>query len=285
MLNYLLYRIGQFIALAVPLNIGYAIAGFIADVRGMVAREDKKAVTGNLKTIFPEKSDNEIEKLRIQMFRNFSKYLVDFFRFQKLNKDFIEKNVRIENSCFLDEAIAKGKGVIILTAHLGNWELGGVVAALSGYSLWVVALPHKDKQVDDFFNSQRQSKGIYVIPLGKAVRKCLTVLNEKKILALVGDRDFTEKGALLDFFGRKSIFPEGPAAFTLKTGASIIPGFMLRNQDDSFTLRFEKAISHKQTTNTQKDVEEIIGRYITTFEDYIRKYPDQWYMFRRFWVS
>ena len=273
------------IALSVPLKIGYAIASLAADLRYKVAAIDRKAVMNNLKAIFPEKSEESIDKIANQMFRNFSKYLVDFFRFQKVNQDFIKQNVHIEDEFNIKEALNKKRGVIILTAHIGNWELGGVVAAQSGYPLWAVALPHKDKFVNDFFNSQRESKGLYVIPLGKAVRRCLAVLKEKKILALVGDRDFTETGIKLKFFGKESIFPEGPAAFALKTESIIIPAFMLRNQDDSFTLRYEKPVTYSCSGDVHKDIPEIMNQYIPIFEKYIKEYPDQWYMFRKFWVS
>jgi len=284
MFNYLLYRIGQFIALHLPLKLGYKLAVFISDVHYIFADKDRRAVKENLKVIFPEKSDREILKIRIMMFRNFAKYLVDFFRFEKLDEEYIKNNIRIENIHYFEEALSKGKGVIVLSAHLGNWELGGVVVALSGYPFWVVALPHKYKKVDEFFNFQRESKGIKVIPLGKAARKSLDVLKENRILALAGDRDFTENGIVLDLFGKPTLFPQGPAALSLRTGASIVPGFMLRNKDDGFTLRMEKPIEFNPTGNKEKDLRELIAIYKIIFEDYIRKYPDQWYMFRRFWI-
>lgn len=285
MLNYLLYRIGQFIALHLPLKLGYKIAVFCSDAHYIFADKDRRAVKENLKAIFPEKSDREIRRIRIRVSRNFAKYLVDFFRFEKLDEEYIKNNIRIENIHYFQEALSRGKGVIVLTAHLGNWELGGVVIALSGYPFWVVVLAHKDKRVDNFFNSQRESRGIKVIPLGRAVRKSLDVLKENKILALVGDRDFSEKGMILDFFGKPALFPEGPAALALKTGASIVPGFMLRNKDDTFTLKIEAPLDFSPTGDKEKDLRELIAIYKIIFEDYIRKYPDQWYMFRRFWIS
>jgi KDO2-lipid IV(A) lauroyltransferase len=295
MLDYILYRIGQFIALSLPLKISYKIAVFISDLRYLFARQDRLNVKENLKVIFPEKIDRQIRRIRIAMFRNFAKYLVDFFRFSKIDTAYIRKYIKIENLHYLDEALAKAKGVIVLTAHLGNWELGGVVIALLGYPFWVVALPHKEKRVNDFFNFQRESKGIKVIHLGMAIRSCLDILKDKKIIALVGDRDFSESGALVGFFGKPAFFPKGPAAFSLKTGSIIVPGFMLRNKDDTFTLRFEDPIesitpveinSRKGMSLNKRDEEllELIDRYKIIMESYIRKYPEQWYMFRRFWV-
>ncbi len=187
--------------------------------------------------------------------------------------------------------MARGKGVIVLTAHLGNWELGGVVIALSGYPLWVVALPHKNKLVDEFFTNQRKEKGIHVMYLGKAVRKCLSLLGDNKMVALVGDKDFSESRIEVDFFGKRSYLPPGPAAFAMKTGAAIVPGFLVRNEDDSFTLRILKPIEPNlsalppESDDKNERLSEIISSYKSIIEEYIKKFPDQWYMFRRFWIS
>lgn len=285
MLNYILYRIGQFIALATPLRLSYWIAVFVSDLHYMFARQDRLAVTNNLKVIFPEKSEKEIARIRIKVFRNFAKYLVDFFRFSKIDKEYIKKNIKIDNIAYINEALSCGKGVIVLSAHIGNWELGGVVVALSGYPIWVVALTHKQKKVNDFFNAQRKSKNVSVIPVGRAVRQCLNVLNENKLIALVGDRDFSQRGAVIDFFGKPTILPEGPAAISLKTQAVIVPGFMFRNDDDTFTLRFEKPVEFTPTLDKQKDIKALMLQYKTIIEDYIRQFPDQWYMFKKFWVD
>lgn len=285
MLNYILYRAGHFIAMNLPLKVVYKIATFCSDLHYIFANKDRRFVKENLKVIFPEKSNREIRRIRIRMARNFAKYLVDFFRFEKLDSRYIKKNIRIEKINNFDEAIKKGKGVVVVSAHLGNWELGGVVVALLGYPFWVVALPHKEKKVNDFFNYQRESKGIKVIPLGKAARKSIDVLRDNGLLVLAADRDFAGNGAVMQFFGRPAIFPEGPAALSLKTGAVIVPAFMLRNLDETFTLRIEKPIEFLPTGNKEQDMKELMKLYIKIFEEYIRKYPDQWYMFKRFWVS
>lgn len=289
MLNYVLYRIGEFIALSIPLKLGYRLAVIISDLHYFFAFADRKSVKQNLRAIFPEKSEYEIKRIRKRMFRNFAKYLVDFFRFSKLDQEFIQNNIKVENIRYLDEALSRGKGVIVLTAHLGNWELGGVVIALLKYPFWVVALVHKHKKVNDFFNNQRKSKNINVIPFGKAARQCLNLLKRNKIVALVGDRDFSEKGVLVDFFGKKTQLPPGPAAFALKTNAVIVPGFMFRNPDDTFTLRIEKPIEADSQQDDQwrheENLSKIIDRYKIVLEDYIKEFPDQWYMFKKFWVD
>jgi KDO2-lipid IV(A) lauroyltransferase len=285
MVNYYLYKLAQFLALRLPLKLGYKIAVFISDLHYVFAGEDRKAVAENLRTIFPNKPAAEIRDIQIQIFRNFAKYLVDFFRFSELDGEYIKKNIKLENLEYLNTALSKGKGAIVLSAHLGNWELGGAVLALLGYHFWGVALPHKCKKINDFFNFQRKNKGVNIIPLGNAVRKCLDVLRKNELVALIADRDFTEKGEVVDFFNRPTFFPPGPAAFCLKAGAPIVPVFMLRNQGDTFTLKVEKPIEAFSSGDKNKDKLELMNRYKLIIENYIRQYPGQWYMFRNFWIS
>lgn len=279
------YRIGQFLALSLPLKIGYGLAVLISDLRYLFAKADRLNVTANLKTIFPEKSNSEIARIKLEMFRNFAKYIVDFLRFPKLDSNYIKKNIRTENIHYVEEALAKGKGVIALSAHIGNWELGGAVMGILGYPIWAVVLPHKDKRVNNFFDSQRESKNFHAIPLGRAARQCLKALAENKIVALIGDRDFTKKGLVMEFFGRPTFLPEGPALFSLKTGSPIVPTFMIKNKDDSFTFIFEKPIEFKPTGDRKNDIKELTLKDKHIIEIYIKKYPQQWFMFRKFWVE
>ncbi|MFH0918138.1 MAG: lysophospholipid acyltransferase family protein [Candidatus Omnitrophota bacterium] len=285
MSNYYSYRFGQFLALTLPLRFVYFLASFLAQGYYFIAWADRRSVRANLQVIFPEKSNRQLRKISRMVFRNFAKYLVDFFRFEKLDRQYIDKKVKLENLHYFDEALAKGRGVVVLTAHLGNWELGGVVIAQLGYPFWAVALPHKNKKVNDFFDAQRNRKGVKVIAMGKAVRSCITEIRKNHMVALVGDRDFSEKGITIDFFGRPTHFPEGPAALSLMTGACIVPGFMLRNPDNSFTLRIEKPIEFTPSGDKTKDLANLIGVYKNIVQDYIRKYPQQWYVFRRFWAE
>ncbi len=285
MFYYLIYKIGAFIALHLPLKLAYKVATLFSDLHYLFAKEDRANVIANLKAIFPNKSPSEIKSIRLTMFRNFAKYLVDFFRFPLLDKEYIKRSVHIVGTHYIDKALAEGKGVIALTAHIGNWELAGVTTSLLGYPVGAVALPHRHKSVDNFFNYQRQRKGMAVIPLGRAARHCLELLRENKMLALAGDRLFNPGGILMDFFGLPAYLPEGPAAFNLKTGAPIIPGFMLRNPDDTFRLIFEKPIEFQPCGDKSKDLIQLTSKCKAVIEGYIRRYPEQWFMFRKFWTE
>jgi KDO2-lipid IV(A) lauroyltransferase len=281
MFNYPLYKIGQCIAWSFPLKWAYKISVFCSDVHFVFADKDRAEVFANLKAIFPEKSRKELLNIRIQIFRNFAKYLVDFFRFKEVDMEYIRRRIKIENIHYFDDALKKGKGVVALSAHIGNWELGGIVLASLGYPISGVALPHKSKRVNDFFNSQRERKGMKVISFGKAARTCLRLLEANKIVALVGDKDFTkESGVVTNFFGKPSYMPKGPAAFAIKNGSVIIPTFVLRNPDDTFTIKINKPIDCRSG-----NIEEITSKCTEEIEKLVKDHPEQWYMFKKFWIQ
>ncbi len=281
MFNYFLYKLGQFICLSVPLKLAYKIAILCSDIHFVFADKDRFGVYANLKAIFPEKEKKELLKIRIKIFRNFAKYLVDFFRFKEINEEYVRSRIKIENIRYIDAALEKGKGVILLSAHIGNWELGGAVVALLGYPIWAVALPHKTKKVNDFFNRQREIKGMKVISFGKAARSCLKLLKENKMIALIGDKDFTnETGVETDFFGKPTYLPKGPAAFALKNGSPIIPVFMLRNPDDTFLLKICPPVNCDS-----ESLEGITSECKKIIEKQVKDHPEQWYMFKKFWIQ
>ncbi|MCM8791769.1 MAG: lysophospholipid acyltransferase family protein [Candidatus Omnitrophica bacterium] len=279
------YRIGRFLAEHLPVSISYFIAVIISDVHYFFAHQDRKEVFDNLKVIFPYKSKKEIATIRRKLFRNFAKYLVDFFRFSKLDREYIRKKIQVENIEYLKEALSYQKGIVALTAHFGNWELGGILMAIMGFPIWAVALPHRDRRVDEFFNFQREKKGLKVIPLEEATKRALELLRQNKLVAILGDRDFTSTGIILDFFQKPTLFPLGPAIFSLRTGAPIVSGFIIRKYKDYFILRFEKPIYPPQNGNLKENIRILISQYKNIFERYIRRYPDQWYMFRKFWFE
>jgi KDO2-lipid IV(A) lauroyltransferase len=232
-------------------------------------------------------SDKNIDKEVKSVFHNFSIYLMEFLRMDKmLTPDFIEENVKIENLDAVKKVLKESKGGIILSAHIGNWEMGGTVISRLGFPFAAVALPHKERPVNQLFNYQREVHGVTVIPSNIGVRKCLEYLKANKLVALVGDRDFGNHGEILDFLGGQASIPKGPAIFSLKTGAPIIPSFFIRNDNRTFTFYFSDPIyPPAQENHNTAGSDEVIGlmkKYIKEIEKKIRQFPTQWLVFREF---
>jgi KDO2-lipid IV(A) lauroyltransferase len=267
--------------------MAYKIAGFFSEMQYYLSPRDRRAVKNNLRIIL--QSDKDLSGKAREVFRNFGKYLVDFFRMQKiLNEEYIRKNVRISGMERVDEILAKGRGGIMITAHLGNWEMGGPILGLLKSPLFVIALPHKERPVNDLFNAQRAAWRITIVPTNIAVRKCIEALKNNQLVALAADRDFTAHGEVLDFLGKKALIPKGAAIFSIKTGAPILPAFLVRQPDETFHLFFEEPIY--PPVITQKEIDRdtlltVMEKYKTVLENKIKEYPTQWLMFREFWVS
>jgi KDO2-lipid IV(A) lauroyltransferase len=207
-----------------------------------------------------------------------------------LNKDFIERRIKMENVEHLRKIKEEGNGAILVTGHIGNWEMGAMVMGLLGHPVTAIALPHKERPVNDLFNKQRENKGLTVVTINVAIRRCMEALKRNEFVALVADRDFTHNGEILNFLGRDTLIPKGAAIFAYKTGAPILPIFLTRNSDGSFTVSFQEPIRPPRIFDNgdvipQEDMIILMKKYADVIASKIKEYPDQWMMFREFWVK
>ena len=284
MMLYAFYRIAVVIALFLPLRTSYAIATGCAFLFYKISPKDRRAVINNLKVVTGGSADEKtIDAMAREVFKNFAKYLIDFFRAQKIDEEFIRANVKIVGLHNMEKARAMGKGVIALSAHVGNWELGGAALATIGYPISAVVLTHKNKLINDFFTHQRLNGNMRPIEMGASLKACYRALKNNEVLALLGDRDFTGTGLQVDFFGHPAMMPKGPALFSYRLGAPIVPVFMVRESDDSFTFFMKEPILCDTTSDEKTAVREVTVKCSKAIEECIKRYPAQWYAFREIW--
>ncbi|MBN1869903.1 MAG: lysophospholipid acyltransferase family protein [Candidatus Omnitrophica bacterium] len=287
MFKYILYKFGLFLLHHLPRAISYKLAAFISGTQYYFSFRDRRAVKNNLRNILP--SVKNISPLAREVFRNFGRYLIEFFQMKEMvDEQFVKKNVTAQGIDHLDKVLKEGKGGIIVTAHIGNWELGGAFLNVLGYPLIAVALPHKERPVNDLFNDQREHKGVTIIPTHGAMRQCIEQLKNNKLVALVADRDFGKNGLTMNFLGHKMIVPKGPAILSLSTEAPILPMFCIRQTDASFALSCCEPIYPPKGIHTEikpEMMEALMRRYLSVIEEKIRAYPSQWLLFREFAVK
>ncbi len=285
MFKFLAYKFGQFLIRRISLKQAYQLANFLSDIHYFMSFRDRRAVRNNLRIITG--SDENLNVKTREVFRNFGKYLVEFFGIANdLDENFLKDKVTIVNRQYLEQAQSCGKGVIMLTAHIGNWELGGLVMGMLGFPTLAITLSHKERPVNELFNKQRQLRGVVSVPIRQAVSRCLSALKENKFVGVLADRDFTSSGEKVPFLGREALIPKGAALFAYKTGATILPSFFLRQEDGRFSLEFEEPIYPvflESDRIQQKDMITLIKQYAQVIEKKIRVYPTQWMVFREFW--
>jgi lauroyl/myristoyl acyltransferase len=281
---YRLYVIGFYLIKVLPIKACYLLADTVANLYCIFAKEDRRSLAKNIKVVLAGEADDKVaNKHAKDVFRNFARYLADFFKFSKLTQEFLNEKIKFEGLENIDKCLSEGKGAIILSPHLGNWELGAAIVAAKGYPVTAVVLEHKDKRIDDLFTSQRSINSLKVVPLGFSLRQCFTALRKNELLGIAGDKDYTSSGEYVKFFGKRTVMPKGAAVFSLKTGAPIIVSACIRLNGDKFLFSFKEPIKPEKTGDYQRDIHNLMGKYISLFEDYIRKYPGQWYAFQEIW--
>ena len=286
MIKYYIYKFSQMLTGLFPLKIAYRIAVVLSDIKYMLSPRDRQAVQKNFRIICGEGAD--VGRISREMFRNFGKYLVEFFCMPRFNEEFIRQHVVIENQQRLDEALKRGKGVIIMTAHIGNWELGGLAMGRLGYPMTAIALPHREKSVNELFNKQRAAGGVTVVPVQMAIRRCIRTLQDNGIVALLADRDFSATGKPVSFFGRETMMPYGPAMFAFRMDAEVLPMFLRREGVDRFRIVIEepfRLLDRGQGVSEQDFLAHFLRQQVAVLEKAITEDPSQWLIFRRFWID
>lgn len=287
MLFYLLYPLGNLLCFLLPRRFCYGVARWLADRFSARVPQDWEAVRKNLQVVL-ETPEVPPERIR-EVFRNFAMYLVDFFRFSRLTPAEVRRWVRIEGLENMEAALQEGKGAIGITAHLGNYELAAAVLSLMGMSVSAVVLTHQNERVDRFFTRQRARVGVSGIPIQKIGRKefleeSLQALRANRILGLVADRDFFHHGIDLPLFGKMTQIPTGAAAFSLRTGAPIVPSFLVREADGHYRFIIESPIHCPKGVPREEAIRSATEVSLQVMARTIRQYPTQWYMFHQeFW--
>ncbi len=224
-------------------------------------------------------------------FQNYSHKLLDYMSMHRLDLSnrwkLVEREVGEEH---LVRALERGKGVICITPHLGNWELGGYVLASKGYPVNILTLREGSGSLRRYEERIRRRFGIHTIYIDPSDEPKLAILEvarklrENQIVALIADRMVGDRWIELEFFGRPTKFPMGPALLAMETGASVIPVFVILEKRMKYWGILEKPILFK---HFPQDREESLGRgmrkIVKSFEAMIGRYPDQWYNFFPYW--
>jgi KDO2-lipid IV(A) lauroyltransferase len=178
----------------------------------------------------------------------------------------------------LKRALEKGKGVIGVSAHLGNFTLLGARLAASGYRFQVVIKQPRDRRLASLMDRYRARIGIHTIsarPRREAARKILKALRRNEVVLLIAD-EFKSGGVEVRFLGRSAYAPRGPATLALRTGAAVVPMFMVRDKRDDLTLQVQPELELAATGDLERDVAISVARISACLEQAILTYPDQW---------
>ena len=250
-------------------------------------RKYRERVMENLLIAFGREKDlSEIKILAKEVFFHFTLTTLETIYLIAAPFERFLMNIKIKGREYLEASLAKGNGVIALGAHLGSFTLLGTRLALEGYPFNVIinegSFPKLMKRLDAY-QSRVGQKFFPPKPTTTSVKKSLNCLHRNEILYLIADEQQRRGGLPVPFFGQKAFTPSGPAIFSLRTGAPILPMFVLRENGIERTLLIGNPIEIERTLDEQKDIERLTAKFTKVIEEMVRQYPSQWVWLNRRW--
>ncbi len=268
-------------AMAIKFLQTLSLSGFY-----LVRSERQKTIKHLTMVYGKEKNERAIYRMAKAVFFNLGRNMTDAFRLPCYNSRNIDQIVQAKGLEKLDQALKKGKGVLALTGHVGNWELIAAYVAMKGYAANVVGAPIYDPRLDELVVNNRLQSGVKYIARGSATREIIRALRRNEAVGLLIDQDTKHvDGVFVNFLGEKAYTPVGPVMLAMKTQAAVVPiaihiqtdNSHLIEVDDELDLVFTEDESFNRIHNTQLCSDAI--------EKFIRKYPTQWVWMHQRWKT
>lgn len=228
-----------------------------------------------------------VKRIAKKVFENLGINLMEFFYLTRLKRGDLEGYVCHEGLENLEKAYEKGKGVILLSAHFGNWELLSAAIALWGYPLNVVVRKLDNPILDTFVEGVRTRFGTRVIDKRASMRRLVELLKAEEMVGVLLDQNtIRREGVFVDYFGRPACTNKGLASLALKSGATVIPVFIVREGRGSrHKIIFGEEIPLTRTGDRKKDVIANTAKFTKCIEGFVREYPDHWFWVHRRWKT
>ena len=263
-----------------------ALAAWLGRVYHLLHAPYRRVVAANLAKVFPGEPE-KVRALTRQTFLQFARSLADYCALGNLDPAYLQNLFeQLRGAEHLTQALKHGRGVILVTAHLGNWELGGLFFALKGYKINAVTLEEHMDQLTVMREQYRSVHGIRTIRIGSSPFSFIDVmaaLRRNEIVAMLVERPYASASVEVEFFGKPTPFSNGPVMLALGTGAVILPGFVYSNRDEKYCGEIREAIPLDSFEDHPTAVRHNTQKIARVFESVIREHPDQWYNFVPLW--
>ena len=241
----------------------------------------------NLALAFPEKAEAERAVILRGVFSSLGRQLAELCQFPKYTPENVEQVVVYDGLENYEQAYARGKGVLFLTAHFGAWELSAFAHSLYGHWLHVVMRPMDNEYLDRLIQSYRTMHGNKTVGKDDFVRGLLAAMKAGEVVGILMDTNMTPpQGVFVDFFGIPACTASGLARIALRTDAAVVPGFTVWDEAlGKYRLRFDPAVELVRTGDLEADIVANTQKFTKVIEDYVRKYPEQWLWVHRRWKT
>jgi KDO2-lipid IV(A) lauroyltransferase len=243
----------------------------------------KRVVEAQLRAAFPEMPEKEVLRISRASYAQLGRTGIETALLPTLRKAEILDLVDVSGWDVIEEGIAGGRGIILVTGHLGNWELGGAYLAARGIPVGAIVRHMANPSFDRYLNTTRASLGVRVMYDDVAGRQAPRALREGFLVAFLADQGVRGLAStFVPFFGRPAKTPRGPAVFALRLESPIVFGACIRQPDGRFRLAFER-VPVVRTGDRERDVDDIVARYTMVLERWVRIAPEQYLWQHRRW--
>ncbi|HWP30835.1 MAG TPA: lysophospholipid acyltransferase family protein [Fimbriimonadales bacterium] len=272
------------LVLRLPEGIAEGFGSSIGKLAYFFSKKYRTRAIENLRMCFPEWDENKVKRTARAVFEHFGRTAARFFRSYKMPPHEILNTIVAEEGLdALEQAKALQKGLIIVTAHFGNWERAAQYMNAKGYKINTVARDADDELTGEIVNRARREQGTEVYSRGSAAKDLLRALSRNEAVAILVDQNAND--VFVPFFGFPAGTVAGPAVLHLRTGAPILIGFCLENGKGQYRVSFVRPTFPPATGNQEEDIRTIMTVINKVLEDKIREHPEQWLWMHDRWRS
>lgn len=283
-LQYWTWRVALAVGGRVPPRVSYALAWVAGSVTYWLWPRGRRAMHRNYARVLKGATRAEIRRVSRRSLVNYCCYLADFIRFPSLSPTRIIESVHgREQFAELTAALTGGKGAVIVCTHFGNWDLGAGAAAARGYTATAVAETFGDTRLDAMVVESRTRLGLRLVKMENSSPSLVRALHHNGLLALLIDRPVPGDGVRVRFFGSEVEVPAGPARLAMRTGAHIVAAAFPRIDHGHMDVSVLTEFLPPAAGRDPDDVRRVTQAIMDAHERFIRRFPDQWYMFREMW--
>jgi|SRR5579872_2732531 len=282
---YVVIRVGAFASRIIPLSLRYRISTVISDLLWITWTSKRRTCIENMSIVLGgQPSDQAVRRVARRAFHQFGKGIVDFLGFTNIDpEDPVVKDMPIEGWELVEEGLARGNGVIVATAHFGSTDMGGIAVANRSDNFYAVADVFYPEYVNRLITQTREQRGYKLIPATSA-RGIIRALKENALVVVLFDKPMPLDGGVpVTFFGRHTALPAGVAVVAKHSNATVLPGYIFRNPDNTFRGHVYPSVTEGLTGQKDNDAQMVMQRLADSLERVIKEAPDQWYMFRPMW--
>lgn len=248
----------------------------------LIKKERERAVSQMMPAL--EVSEEEARKLVRESFVNLARNVLDILYMPNLNEGNLHEYIEIDHLERMQEAIAEGHGVVVLTGHVGTWEWLSAAFTLNGLPVTAIAKPQPNQQYTDLLNDLRATIHVEIFSRGTSeLLAAGRALKKGKILGFLADQDAGPGGAFIEFLGKTASTPMGPAVFSNKFHSPVLPAFILRRSDGRHRVVIGEVLRYEDTGDTDRDLYEFTRKMTKILEQVIRENPTQWIWFQKRW--